>query len=343
MRRAAAILLPLVLLAGCGGSSGSSSSSGSSGTRSGSTGAAAPPQQLPAGFAAAAHPRASQFPAAGGRTLQQIAGAARPGYNVGLATSVFTPGTNRLAFGLIGPGNRFVTAPTAVYVARKPGAPARGPFLAPADSMVVQPQFEERGGRDGGLANLKAVLAAQVPLPSAGTWYVLVVSRQGKKLVGGTTQIGVQPSNPIPAVGDRPPALDTPTVASVGGAKNLGKIDTRVPHDDMHQVSFKDVLGRKPVVLVVATPALCQSRVCGPVVDIVLQVQKRYGNRVAFIHQEVYKDNDVAKGYRPQLTALHLRTEPWIFFVDRYGRIAARLEGAMGLREVDAGVRAALR
>ena len=71
--------------------------------------------------------------------------------------------------------------------------------------------------------------------------------------------------------------------------------------------------------LVVATPALCQSRVCGPVVDIVLQVKQRYGNRVAFIHQEVYKDNDVAKGYRPQLTALHLRTEPWIFAVDRHG------------------------
>ena len=36
---------------------------------------------------------------------------------------------------------------------------------------------------------------------------------------------------------------------------------------DTVQDDFADVLGTKPVVIVFATPALCQSRVCGPVVD----------------------------------------------------------------------------
>ena len=53
--------------------------------------------------------------------------------------------------------------------------------------------------------------------------------------------------------------------------------------------------------LLFATPQLCQSRVCGPVVDIALQTAAKYGDRVEFIHQEVYVDNDPAKGLREPL------------------------------------------
>ena len=51
------------------------------------------------------------------------------------------------------------------------------------------------------------------------------------------------------------------------------------------------MLGKKPVVLLFATPALCQSRVCGPVTDAAEQVKQEFGDRVAFIHQEVYNNN----------------------------------------------------
>ncbi|MEA2481182.1 MAG: hypothetical protein QOJ07_3104, partial [Thermoleophilaceae bacterium] len=61
-----------------------------------------------------------------------------------------------------------------------------------------------------------------------------------------------------------------------------------------------------------------------------------------FIHQEVYKDNVVEHGLRPQLTAFHLQTEPWLFVIGRNGRIAARLEGSFGVKEFDAAVRAGL-
>ena len=69
----------------------------------------------------------------------------------------------------------------------------------------------------------------------------------------------------------------------------------------MHAENFADVLGKKPVVLLMATPALCQTRVCGPVTDIAAQLQKEYGDRATFIHQEVYEDNDVQKGLREPL------------------------------------------
>ena len=41
----------------------------------------------------------------------------------------------------------------------------------------------------------------------------------------------------------------------------------------MHDVDFADALGKKPVVLLFATPLLCQSRVYGPVADIAEEVK----------------------------------------------------------------------
>ena len=58
------------------------------------------------------------------------------------------------------------------------------------------------------------------------------------------------------------------------------------------------------VVLLMATPALCQTRVCGPVTDIAAQLQKEYGDRVAVIHQEVYEDNELQKGLRQRCVSL---------------------------------------
>lgn len=55
----------------------------------------------------------ASFPSASGKTLQQIAGSL-PAIKVGLATSVFTAGRNRLAFGVIDQENTFVYGKTAV-------------------------------------------------------------------------------------------------------------------------------------------------------------------------------------------------------------------------------------
>jgi hypothetical protein len=168
------------------------------------------------------------------------------------------------------------------------------------------------------------------------------VTKQGSSLVGAPAQVEVKRRTSIPDVGDRPPAVETDTVASAAG--NLAAIDTRRPFArELHETSFKDVLGRKPVALLFATPQLCQSRVCGPVVDIELQMKEKYGDRMAFIHQEVYRDNQVDKGLRPSLRAFGLRTEPWLFTVDADGRIAARLEGSFGVKEFEQAVQAALR
>ena len=65
------------------------------------------------------------------------------------------------------------------------------------------------------------------------------------------------------------------------------------------------------------------------------------GDDADFIHMEVYKDNTVDKGFRPQLLAWGLRSEPWLFTVGTDGKVAARLEGAFSVKELNEAVDAA--
>jgi len=291
-------------------------------------------------LASAARVAPGDFPAVGGRTLQQIADTAKAGPQVGLATSVFVPGINRIAFGLIDPKGSFLYGKTAVYLAPTPRDRARGPFPAPADSLLVRPPYRSRGAAEED-AEIAAIYSTQVRLPRAGRYAALMLTQTAQGALGAPTQITVAKRTPVPARGEPAPRVATDTLASAGGS--IKAIDTRDPPDDMHDLDLRDVVGRRPVALLFATPALCESRVCGPVTDIAQQLKADYRDRVAFIHQEVYRDNDPRKGLRPPLEAFGLRSEPWLFTIDRDGRVAARLEGSFGLGEFRRALDAALR
>ena len=59
---------------------------------------------------------------------------------------------------------------------------------------------------------------------------------------------------------------------------------------------------------------------------------------VAFIHQEIYQDNDANKPVQGPVAAWQLQTEPWTFVIDRTGRIAARFEGAFSAGELERAI-----
>jgi len=303
---------------------------------------AASSAKLRAELKGATESRASEFPATQGRSLQQVADSLDgTGPQVGLAGSVFTPGPNRLAFGVLDPKSGFVYGKTAVYIADGPGAKARGPFPAPADLLVTDAPYRSQTAASE-KDPFAAVYETQLPLTRTGTTSVLVVTKVSNQLVGAPTQIKVVARNRdgVPRVGEKPPPITTNTVEAAGG--NIKSIDTRLPPDDMHDVDFADVIGKKPVALLFATPALCASQVCGPVVDIAAQLKASYGDRVQFIHQEVYVDNEAAKGLREPLRRFNLQTEPWLFVFDRQGRVTARLEGSFGFDGFERALKSAL-
>ena len=288
---------------------------------------------------AAAAPTDDVFPQTKGRSLNQLAREASAGPQFAPATATFVPGTNRVAFGLVSSEGEFIYAPTAVYVARRPNGPARGPFLAPAESLLTEAPYRSKNAAVES-DPVASVYAADVDLPKPGTWSVLTLSDTEAGLIGAGSQVQVKKKDPIPGVGDEPPAgLDTDVVDEVG---DISRIDTRVPPDSMHETEFADVVGERPVALLFATPALCESRVCGPVADIAEQLKDKYGGEVEFIHQEVYVENDPSQGLRPPLRAFNLHSEPWLFTFDAEGRIAARLEGSFGVEGFEAAIQRAL-
>jgi hypothetical protein len=315
-------LAALALIVGCGSDDGDEG------------GADAPPVASP-----------EDFPDPAGKTLARL----RREYGMGglvlvRSVSQLEPGKNRFGFGLFDPGRaQIADARVALYLARKGGGPVKGPLIARYESLKVKPQFGSRGVEvDPDAA--KTVYAAELDFPAAGDYELLGLVLLDDRLVVATSSGGplrVLKDGPAPEVGERAPRTHTPTKTDVGG--DLRQIDTRVPPSSMHDADFADVLGKKPVVLLFATPALCQSRVCGPVVDIAEQVKAEHGEGAEFIHMEIYNDNEVEKGFRPQVTRWRLPTEPWLFAVDRRGRIAARLEGAFSARELEEAVDAAVR
>jgi hypothetical protein len=140
----------------------------------------------------------------------------------------------------------------------------------------------------------------------------------------------------VPRPGEKAPLIHTPTADDVNG--DVSQITTRIPPDTQNKVDYAEVLGKKPIVLLFATPQFCQSRVCGPVVDVAEQLEERFGGRAAFIHMEIYKENNPAKGTRPQVRAFHLPSEPWAFVIDRHGVGSSAIEGAFGVEALTRAV-----
>ncbi len=283
--------------------------------------------------------KAEDFPKAAGRTLPDVINNLPAGPNLAPSVSILKPGTNRIGFALFdNAGKQLSGAGVALYVGATDGSSAHGPYVARAESLKVSPQFESKQtATDPNAA--RGVYVANVPFRKNGKYAVLAIAQLDGRLVA-TSPIGVQVGGrkvTPPDVGDRAPVIHTLTPADVAG--DVRKIDTRVPAaPSLLRDDFADVVGKKPVVITFATPQLCQSRVCGPVVDVVDEVQAKVGDKVSFIHQEVYQDNQINKGLRPQLVTYRLQTEPWTFVIDKNGVISTRFEGAFSANELERAV-----
>jgi hypothetical protein len=288
---------------------------------------------------------AADFPSAEGRSLLQIKRGLGPGPVLAPTVSVVGTGKDRYGFGLFDRARKQIAqTPVALYVQLSGSTKVSGPFLARDLPLEVKPPYQsETVNKDPDAA--KSLYVTDLHIKKPGDYAVLGVAKLDGRLVA-TDPIGlrVNADDPIPDVGEKAPRIDTPTVDSVGG--DVSSIDTRIPPDTMHDVNFADVLGKEPIILLFATPALCQSRVCGPVVDIAEEVKAESKGDAAFIHMEIYRDNTIAQGclegtrppadcFRPQVIAYNLPTEPWAFAIDRSGKVVERLEGAFSKSELE--------
>ncbi len=282
------------------------------------------------------------FPSANGKSLDQVLSSESQDQNLVVAPtgSVYAKGMNRFGFGIFKVDNSPVeNADVAVYAQSTSGGKTVGPIPARWESLATERKYEAKSTRTDPDA-AQGLYVANVPMDEDGPWNLVVVVRNGDQFSSArvNTSLLVGKPNSIPEVGQKAVDMHTLTAADVHG--DISEIDTRDPHDDMHAVDLHDVLGKKPVVLLFATPALCQSRVCGPVVDIAEQVEHEPDSKgIDFIHQEIYNDNRINKGLRPQVTDYGLRTEPWLFVISKDGTVSTRIEGAFDLSELQAAVK----
>lgn len=349
LRRAFAVLACLfapaaIPLSGCGG--GSDAGGGSS---------SAAAESRPA-------PAKSEFPSAKGKTLAEVLEAADGPSElvVSPAAQVFYKGENRYPFGVFERDRAQVPdAKVALYFARVPGQegkggsktdapagtaqakkaekraldePAVGPFPASIESMETEPAFRAQTTTSDPSA-ATVVYSTKVNFPADGEWRIAALVKHGDETTATLLPSAIVGAYAkVPQAGDKAPLIHTPTPDDVGG--DLSKITTRIPPDTQNKVDYADALGKEPIVLLFATPQFCQSRVCGPVVDVAEQVKQLYGDEAAFIHMEIYRDNDPSNPVRPQVSAFHLPTEPWLFAIGRDGRINNVIEGAFGVEEL---------
>jgi len=140
---------------------------------------------------------------------------------------------------------------------------------------------------------------------------------------------------PILRPGDALPALDTPTVDDERG---VTPICTRSPQCDFHAMTLPEALADGPTALLVATPAFCESVVCGPILDLLIEASAT-NPRLNYIHSEVYADAtdgvEPAEPLAPLVEALQLTFEPSLLVTDPEGVIIDRLDNIFGIEEIE--------
>ncbi len=229
------------------------------------------------------------------------------------------------------------------------GIPQRAPFLL----------FEQTGGlvpfadapdelrlvlaTEDGSAALDPIVVAKAgadverayyPLlatfPTTGVWNV-TTEADGIEL---TSSMAVNESSTVPGVGDPLPAPPTPTRAA---PVDVTVLCTREPACPFHEVSLADVRADgRPAVVMLSTPAYCQTAICGPVLDTLIAAAPA----VDTIHIEVYPNEAPPDGLPSVLVAaaFGLAWEPSLFVAAADGRVTTRLDNIWDGLELQAAL-----
>ncbi len=158
----------------------------------------------------------------------------------------------------------------------------------------------------------------------------------------------------IPAPGE--PALHTDTL-TMDSKGRRGAIDSmadgggEIPDPELHRWSIAEAIDRgRPALVLLGTPAYCESQFCGPEVTELQRFAAEYPDRAVFIHVEIWKDfnaqpqvmNEGAADWllRTMPDGSQNMTEPWLYLIGADGVIVDRWGSLFDPADVEAALEA---
>lgn len=263
-----------------------------------------------------------------------------------VTTSELVVGKNRVAFGLLQDHTFLANAQVILRVYALQGQEGQLQAEVPAPYApleVVEQRKRLHVHPDGSQhvhdeeTDVQGIYVAHVVFERAGAWGLEIRARQGDGPVAVSRfTVSVLDTAPTPALGTPAPRSHNLIASDVPELRHIDSSDP--PDPRLHQVRIAEAIEQgKPQVIVFASPTLCTSRICGPVVDIVRLLLPTYGERVAFTHQEIWQDA-ARQQFFPTVKEWNLHTEPWIFVVDAQGLIRAKFEGLATRQEIAAAL-----
>lgn len=258
--------------------------------------------------------RSSGAPAAGDPSdaVARIAPAADESLNVASANFELLTGPDQtFAFGLSDIDNEPIKGADVDLFVVAPSGDTSGPYRAEFHDIEHLPH---------------GAYITQLDLTEVGpTWFV-VVTRDGEHAGRAAVTVADPANSQLAATGDEAIRVATPTF---GDHRGVDKVCTLQPPCGMHETSLDDALrAGQPVMLTFATPAYCQTAMCGPAVDVIDAVrQGDHARDAAWIHVEIYRD--AGKTLSKAVQQWELPSEPWLFAISEVGIITARADGAL--------------
>ncbi len=223
-----------------------------------------------------------------------------------------------------------------VYLASSNLSIPIGPF--PATYVPIEAPGVELAPED-----IQGIWVAQVTVDVPGSYFIAATYTLDGARSSASGGIVLTDAPTTPPIGAKAPPSQSPTIESVDG--DVSRLTTANPPDRTlleHSIADSITAGT-PFVVAFATPLYCTSRLCGPTVKIVEEVQRRLADTpMRFIHVEIFADNDPAKGPNAWVREWGLPSEPWVFVVGADGTVRAKFEGAVGVDELELAARAAV-
>ena len=261
-----------------------------------------------------------------------------------IISSELTKGPTRLLFSLTDRANALIAAPD-VKVHLK---------FYDVDTATDTVVFESDARFLWAIDGQRGLYATDVTYPDAGRWgtrFTATLPDGSTKTVRADYDV-VEAGSTI-AIGAKAPSIETPTISSVGGDLRAVTTDKK-PAERFYSTSVAAALAAgKPFVLVFATPAFCETAICGPTLDTVKAVAGDYP-KLTFINVEPYQMKFENGSLQPALDAsgqlraaawteaFGLNTEPWVFVVGADGAVRAKFEAVVGADELRAALDAAV-